>query len=79
MGREATDKILNTKKVLMTCATCKIYTDGELCYRGRHIMMGYMYDEEKTKGTFDDDGWLLSGDVGHMDEHGSQSVENGQF
>merc|ERR1712176_283182 len=38
--------------------------NGEICMRGRHIMMGYMYDEEKTKRAIDDEGYLHSGDVG---------------
>lgn len=39
----------------------------ELCYRGRHIFMGYMYDMEKTMETIDDEGYLHSGDVGEFD------------
>lgn len=41
---------------------------GEICYRGRHIFMGYMYMKEKTVETIDDEGWLHSGDVGKFDE-----------
>jgi len=48
---------------------------GELCYRGRHIMMGYLAStdlgdkhlaeiEKKTAETIDNDGWLHSGDKG---------------
>ena len=40
---------------------------GELCYRGRHIFMGYMYMEDKTEETIDKDGWLHSGDVVKFD------------
>lgn len=43
---------------------------GELCFRGRNIMMGYLNSEEKTKESLDDDGWLKSGDVGKIDEDG---------
>jgi long-chain-fatty-acid--CoA ligase ACSBG len=44
--------------------------NGEICYRGRHIMMGYMKMEEKTRGAIDEEGWLHSGDVGRVDEKG---------
>eukprot|EP01084_Bolivina_argentea_P103302 185054_1 len=41
---------------------------GEICMRGRNVMMGYMYDLEKTKRTIDEDGYLHSGDVGMVIE-----------
>uniref|UniRef100_A0A7S3FK49 AMP-dependent synthetase/ligase domain-containing protein n=1 Tax=Prasinoderma singulare TaxID=676789 RepID=A0A7S3FK49_9VIRI len=37
--------------------------EGELLMRGRHIMLGYLHDEVKTRGAIDEDGWLHSGDV----------------
>ncbi|KAG5188597.1 long chain acyl-CoA synthetase [Tribonema minus] len=48
----------------------KIVADtGELCYRGRHIFMGYMHDPEKTAETIDEEGWLHSGDVATFDDN----------
>lgn len=43
---------------------------GEVCIRGRHVFMGYIGDEAKTKEALDEDGWLHTGDLGHMDEEG---------
>ncbi|XP_038109075.1 very long-chain-fatty-acid--CoA ligase bubblegum [Culex quinquefasciatus] len=43
---------------------------GEICMRGRHILMGYVGEEAKTKDAVDEEGWLHSGDVGYVDEHG---------
>ena len=47
-----------------------INTTGEVCFRGHGIMRGYWGDERKTKDSLDDNGWLYSGDLGCMDEHG---------
>ena len=44
--------------------------EGEICFRGRDVFMGYLRDEERTKQAMDDEGWLHSGDVGHVDGDG---------
>ncbi len=42
---------------------------GEICTRGYSVMKGYWADAEKTAETIID-GWLHSGDLGTMNEHG---------
>merc|ERR1711916_95383 len=42
--------------------------NGEICFRGRHIMMGYMHNANATAETIDAEGWLHSGDVGRVDQ-----------
>ena len=46
----------------------------EFCMFGRHIMMGYMKMEEKTKEAVDEEGWLHSGDVADMDADGFWTI-----
>lgn len=43
---------------------------GEICAKSPSIMRGYYKDEEQTKEVFDKDGWLLTGDLGYIDEDG---------
>ncbi len=42
---------------------------GEVCVRGPNVMMGYWGAPEATAETIVD-GWLFTGDMGHMDEDG---------
>jgi len=42
--------------------------EGEICYRGRNVMIGYLRDPVKTKEAFDEDGYFHSGDVGRIDK-----------
>ncbi len=43
---------------------------GEIVVRGDNVMKGYYKDEESTKGTIDEQGWLHTGDMGYYDDDG---------
>jgi long-chain acyl-CoA synthetase len=48
----------------------RIADDGEVLIRSSTIFKGYFKDEAATAEVLTDDGWLLSGDVGEIDEDG---------
>jgi len=53
-----------------TGATMKFGEQGEICFRGYHVMRGYFGLEAETRDAIDESGWLHSGDLGVMDEDG---------
>ncbi len=48
--------------------------EGEMCMRGRNIMMGYLHREDKTNEDIDEDGYLHSGDLAFVDDNGIVSI-----
>ena len=48
----------------------EVGTDGEICCRGYGNMKGYYKMPEQTERCIDKNGWLHSGDIGHMDAEG---------
>ena len=53
----------------------KISLRGEILVKGENVMLGYYKDPEATARKIDADGWLHTGDKGHLDEDGYLYVE----
>ncbi len=43
---------------------------GELWFKGPNVMAGYLGNDEATRETIDDDGWLRTGDLARVDSSG---------
>jgi acyl-CoA synthetase (AMP-forming)/AMP-acid ligase II len=63
----------NTEAKVIDPATGQILgpdQDGELCFRGPQVMRGYLNRAQETAQMLDADGWLRTGDIGHVDDDG---------
>uniref|UniRef100_A0A9J2P5C3 long-chain-fatty-acid--CoA ligase n=1 Tax=Ascaris lumbricoides TaxID=6252 RepID=A0A9J2P5C3_ASCLU len=47
---------------------------GEICIRGHNVFKGYYKNEEATRETIDENGWLHSGDIGKWTENGTLKI-----
>ncbi len=48
----------------------RIAEDGEILTRGPNNLIGYLHDPAATAATLDEEGFLHTGDVGHLDADG---------
>ncbi len=61
------DKCSGDVGVIVNGCTVKI-VDGEIWAKSPSVMMGYYKDAEATKAAISQDGWLMTGDLGFVDE-----------
>jgi long-chain acyl-CoA synthetase len=48
----------------------RLESDGELLLRGGNVATGYYKDPQQTADTFDQEGWLHTGDIAQLDDEG---------
>ncbi|XP_005611544.1 long-chain-fatty-acid--CoA ligase ACSBG2 [Equus asinus] len=67
-------RVLSCGKIMSGCKNMLYQqskdSTGEICMWGRHVFMGYLEKEEATLEVLDEEGWLHTGDLGHMDNEG---------
>lgn len=51
-----------------------LHENGEIWVRGPQVMAGYLNNEQATRATIDEEGWLHTGDIGHVDEDGHFTI-----
>ncbi|KAJ7992961.1 hypothetical protein DPEC_G00267500 [Dallia pectoralis] len=66
-------RLTSCGKAIPGCET-KIHSpdekgNGEICFWGRHVFMGYLNMADKTEDALDEEGWLHTGDLGKHDDN----------
>ncbi|MGU3436540.1 4-coumarate--CoA ligase family protein [Actinomycetes bacterium M1A6_2h] len=52
----------------------QVSASGELWIKGPNVMAGYLNNDEATAETLDSDGYLHTGDIAVVDDHGNVSI-----
>jgi acyl-CoA synthetase (AMP-forming)/AMP-acid ligase II len=71
---DSADTVANTCGRAIPGMEARIGDSGELLLKGEYVMLGYLDDAEATREAIDEDGWLHTGDVGTLDEHGNLTI-----
>jgi fatty-acyl-CoA synthase len=48
--------------------------EGEILIRSPSVMTGYLDNPAETSQVLDEEGWLHTGDMGFLDQHGRLSI-----
>lgn len=73
-SREEFDKQVTFKGDFQPHLAGRKIPRGEICMRGKNVMMGYLKLESETSAVLASDGWLRTGDVGQWNLDGSLTI-----
>ncbi len=52
----------------------KLAEDGEILVKGPNVMVGYYNNDKANEGTFTEDGWFCTGDIGEITDNGLKII-----
>lgn len=76
-GRDCVGRLSNGIKVKIIDDEgnkCGPNVDGEICIKTNYKFLGYYANEKATTELFDEEDYLLTGDIGHFDDDGYLSI-----
>jgi len=62
-------KVIDAEGATLPCGK-----PGELCTRGYSVMRGYWQDSQRTREAIDSNGWMHTGDLATIDDHGYAQI-----
>ncbi len=74
VGRVGITPIGAVGPVLADDIKIRLGADGEICFQGPNIALGYYNRKTATEGSWDADGWFHTGDLGSIDDKGNLSI-----
>jgi long-chain acyl-CoA synthetase len=58
----------------LPCNQVRIAADGEILVKGDNVISGYWKMPVQTRDVFTPEGWLMTGDIGRLDEEGFLAI-----
>lgn len=72
-GKNVAGKILSGRQVKIIDEQgnrCGVNVDGEICVKTHYKFLGYYGNQHTRDDSFDKEGFMITGDIGHFDEDG---------
>lgn len=74
VNRYGSKKIGTVGPTLSSDIEIKIELDGEICFRGPNVSLGYYNRKTATEASWTKDGWFKTGDLGVIDSDGYLTI-----